>query len=176
MKAIATTLCSIFFIVSAYADFDVEKREIQTAIKEILQKDGLATRDDAEKFWKRIPKNTEAEKAMNSLVNEYLQPTNQVQYEMWFCIKKAWIEKKKNSCPKAKKFMLEVEKNIGKENFNSSNNLRILSLLINASAKNESYIKVEDVEYELSLNVINETIARIEEATDNLKFVIKNKP
>ena len=33
MKAIATTLCSIFFIVSAYADFDIEEKQIQIAIK-----------------------------------------------------------------------------------------------------------------------------------------------
>ena len=175
MKAIATTLCSILFTVSAYADFDIEKKEIQIAVKEILQKDGLATKEDAEKFWKRIPNNAEAEKAMNYLVNEYLQPTNQVQYEMWFCAKKAWIEKKTNNCTKAKRLIVEIEKKIGKENFDSTNNLRKLKLLIQTSAKNESYFKVEGVEYDLSLNVINKTIARIDEATDNLKFVIKNK-
>ena len=109
MKAIATTLCSIFFIVSAYADFVIEEKQIQIAIKEILQKDGLATKEDAKEFWKRIPKNAEAEKAMNYLVSEFLQPTNQVQYEMWFCVKQAWIEKKTNECPKARKLMLEIE-------------------------------------------------------------------
>ncbi len=175
MKAIATTLCSIFFIVSAYADFDNEKKEIQKAVKEILQKDGLATKEDAEKFWKRIPNNAEAEKAMSYMVNEYLQPTNQVQYEMWFCVKQAWIEKKTNNCTKAKNFILQIEKKMGKENFDSTNNLRKLTLLIHTSAKNENNFKFGSEEYELSLDVINKTIARIDQATENLKFVIKNK-
>ncbi len=168
-------MVSLIFAISSYADFEIEKKDIQIAIKEILQKDGVATNEDAEKFWKRIPKNSEAEKAMNFLVNEYLTPTNQVQYEMWFCARTAWIEKKINSCPNAKSQMLDIEKKIGKENFDATNNLKKLTQLIQNAAKNENRFKIEDVEYELSLDVINKTIARIDKATENLKFVIKNK-
>jgi hypothetical protein len=158
--------------VSAYADFDIEKKEIQTAIKEILQKEGLATKEDAERFWKRIPKNTEAEKAIEQFADKLTSPAKNLQYQMWLCVKKAWIEKKENNCPIAKKLQIKF----GKEyNFDTTSNILKLSLLIQSAAKNQSYLKIENIEYNLSLEAINETIKGIDQKMENLKYVLKNK-
>ena len=53
--------------------------------------------------------------------------------------------------------------------------MRNLNKLTEAASINLSSSEIEGVRYDLSLEVIEKTIARIDKATQNVKFVIENK-
>ena len=169
-------LLSMFFSINcAFADIDKDKNEIQLAIRDVLRIEGDASAADSVRFWARLPKGEETQKALNMLIDEFLTPTNKVQHQMWTCIRQSWIEKTKNKCDEAIKFILSTEKKLGADNFDAKKIMRNLNKLTEAASSNLSSSEIEGVRYDLSLEVIEKTIARIDKATQNFKFFIENK-
>jgi hypothetical protein len=161
---------------AAFADFATERIAIQNAIKEILRKEGDANLLDARKFWSHIPRNQEAEQAARIFANEYTRPINEIQHQMWTCIRQAWIEKRSNRCESAERFLKNMEEKFGKENFDRPKLQGNLIFLIMAASRNDRNAVIGNDEYALSLEIIDQTIGRIDRATKNLIFVISNKP
>ena len=169
-------LLSIFFSINcAIADNEKDKNDIQLAMKDVLQIEGKATAEDSARFWARIPKGQDTQKAVETLINEYLTPANKVQHQMWTCIRKSWVEKSKQKCEEALNYIFNTEKKLGAENFDAKKITRNLNVLVEAASNNLASVEIDSVRLNLSLEIIEKTTARIDNAIKNAKFVLENQ-
>jgi|APGre2960657423_1045063.scaffolds.fasta_scaffold05540_2 membrane peptidoglycan carboxypeptidase len=153
MKIIQLTIIALFLTASsAFAQYNQliktnqEAMSMQTALQELMLKQGEITREDYNNFWSKVNANSFQEKQrLISLIRKNFILIQEYNREMWNCAESAWYSSKINTCTKAQEILTGLKKDAKmKEQLDLFNTIEEnLNNVIKAAA-NKNEIKGKD--------------------------------
>lgn len=172
---------SILALISFSQASDVYSQSVreqsEAAIGYLLAGDKKLTKNEYEYFWKMLPpmSNSEKDKLIAFLKPEIADGL-EYQKNLWVCVRDAWITQRTPECKSAFKIfekMVSRSKSLGRSTEPMMDSLENSKRLLTAAASRNSMKSYNGQEVYLSLDVINQTISKLDIKFSRVKDALK---
>ena len=166
---------AVCFSASALAQDDREK--VNAAVRFLLAGTDRLTSDEYDKFWKMMPEVVNEDRnEIIAAMREMFSDSLELQKYTWACAKQAWLTQRVPGCPEAFNLFKKMRKRAIRNGIPTDtweDSLENIKRLL-AAASSRSIVKSYDNrEVELSLELINSTIATMELRFSRLSDALK---